>query len=787
MSLAKVKTLHSIPSARVKSLDFHPTQPLVLATLYSGEAIIVDCLLGSITKTFPVHTGIPLRAGKWIPQNGDIVLGGDKQSIHFFSPTKGKLILEVSDAHGGYIRALAVHPNEMLLLSSSDDQTVKLWDIKEGCRSLRVFQYHTGLVMDVRWNPRDLSTFSSCSLDGTTVFWEISNEQPRFSQKISSKCLNSISLAACGDRAMLAAGSDDKDVHLWDMQTRSLIAKLEGHEHNVTRVEFHPSRPVIISTGEDNMTFIWSTATFKRENSINARLERGWAISISESLPLFAVGYDKGLMIGKFVHSGVPMSLDVSGKLAMANGSEISVTTVKGVGEIVDGAQLNLMWKDALATEVPPIELLYSPNGRYLTTVSDGEWTVYTSLGFRSRAFGKGLKFAWASDSNNFAVVDTGFTVSVYNGFDRTETLPVYARKIWGGDLLSVSANGQLEFYDWASLKLMRRIDAKASEVKWCNELVAIRTKNSIFVLEFNPNCQQEVEEEGFEDAFTVLHQLDVKSTSICWYKGVLFFAENVKISRLVGGVVQTAATLKVPMEILGYLPKDDLLVLVNSQRKVCGVNFPDSLLRFEVDVANGEDPEAEDVPEKYRSRCAKFLRQMGKNELALELTTDSAMKFELALELNQLEIAEKAASDQNMWRRLARAALAQGDFDLAVKAIKNCGDFSTLLMLFKAKNKPDEMRALVDEAEQAGQLNVAFSAALLTNQKQKCVELLLKSGKYAEAALYARSNVPSMTSECVRLWREHIPNKKLADPLADPAEYPNLFDELVTQDIKDE
>jgi coatomer subunit beta' len=782
MSLSKVKVLHTVGSSRVKCLDFHPTQPLLLASLYSGDAIIIDCSIGAIARTFPVHPGTPLRTGRWIPQNGNIVVGGDKYSLHFFSPTKGKQILEVPDVHDGYVRAVAVHPTDLLLLTSGDDQRCKLWDISTACACIRVFEGHTGLVMDVKWNPREPTAFASSSLDGSIVYWDSQTGKPRFTQKIGSKCVNAISFPASGDRSLIATASDTKIAQIWDLQSRTVLASLEGHDHNVTRAEFHPTRPLLLTTSEDNRTFLWSTVTFRCLNKISAGLERGWALAVSNTSALFAAGYDRGLIVGKFVHHGVPISLDGTVKIVTAKGPEISMATIKQVGEIVDGSEISVTWKPPIATETPSIELMYSPNGRFVVSLSDDEWMIYTALGFRPRAFGKGLKFAWSADANSYAVLDLGFTISVFRAFEKQETIQTYARKVWGGELLSASVNGGLEFYDWADCKLVRRIEVKACDVKWCGSLVAIRTKSSIFVLEYQ-SASAEGEwtaESGYEDAFHVAHEIDVKSTSICWSANVLFFTENIKINRFIAGIVQTTATLKTPTEILGYLPKENLIVLVEPQRKLIGVSFPASLLQFEAEVAAEEDPDPGLVPEQYKSRCAKFLKQLGRTELALGMTTDPAVKFDLALELDRLDIAESAVNDPSMWRRLARAALVKGDFELAVRGVRNCGDLSTLLVLLKARNRVDEMKELVDEAEAAGQLNVAFTAALLVDQKKRCVELLLKSEKWAEAALFARSNAPEMTSQCVRIWREKLPNKQLADALADPAEYPTLFDELI-------
>jgi coatomer subunit beta' len=547
-------------------------------------------------------------------------------------------------------------------------------------------------------------------------------------------------------------------------------------------VQFHPTRPVLITTSEDKITYVWSTLTFKRENAFDAHLERGWALAISEAAPIFAAGHDRGVIVAKFVQTGVPIALDGSGKIMAAHGCEVAVATIRQIGPIIDGTELTLNWREAIATETPPVELIYSPNGKHMVTVSDGEWNIYGSLGFRSKAFGKGLKFAWASTGENFAVLDAGFTVTVYgHNFEKRETIQTYARRIWGGELLAASVNSGLEFYDWEQLRLLRRIEAKPSEVKWFEDLVAIRTKDAIFILEFNRQFQEDwVKETGFADAFTIVHKIEAKSSSLCWFNGVLFFTENIKINRFIGGIVQTTSTLKCATEILGYLPRENLLVLVGPQRHILGITFPEALLQFEADVAAGEEPNPDRVPEQYKSRCAKFLKQIGRTVMAMEMTTDSNVRFDLALELGRLDIAQESATDPSMWRRLARAALAKGKIDLALLASRNCGDLATLLLLLKGTNRADELSALVDEAERAGQFNVAFTGALLTGQKRRGLELLLKSQEYAKAALFARAHVPEMTSACVKLWREHLQNKKIAEGLADPGEYPGLFDELL-------
>ena len=54
----------SARSDRVKSLDLHPTEPWVLACLYSGKVVIYNYETSAVFKTFEVTENMPVRCGK---------------------------------------------------------------------------------------------------------------------------------------------------------------------------------------------------------------------------------------------------------------------------------------------------------------------------------------------------------------------------------------------------------------------------------------------------------------------------------------------------------------------------------------------------------------------------------------------------------------------------------------------------------------------------------------------------------------------------------------------------
>ena len=53
--------------------------------------------------------------------------------------------------------------------------------------------------------------------------------------------------------------------------------------------------------------------------------------------------------------------------------------------------------------------------------------------------------------------------------------------------------------------------------------------------------------------------------------------------------------------------------------------------------------------------------------------------------------------------------------------------------------------------------MNVAYQCYYLTNQPFKCIEVLTKSKRFPEAALFARTYAPDQVSSCVKLWRESL------------------------------
>ena len=75
--------------------------------------------------------------------------------------------IKTLEGHTDYIRCLVIHPTLSLIISSGDDATIRIWDWEKDFALTKTLEEHVHYVMQIAFNPRDINTFASASLDKT--------------------------------------------------------------------------------------------------------------------------------------------------------------------------------------------------------------------------------------------------------------------------------------------------------------------------------------------------------------------------------------------------------------------------------------------------------------------------------------------------------------------------------------------------------------------------------------------------------------------------------------------
>ncbi|KAK9690312.1 hypothetical protein RND81_09G119000 [Saponaria officinalis] len=710
--------------------------------------------------------------------------------------------VKVFEAHTDYIRCVAVHPTLPYVLSSSDDMLIKLWDWDKGWICTQIFEGHSHYVMQVTFNPKDTNTFASASLDRTIKIWNLGSPDPNFTLDAHLKGVNCVDYFTGGDKPYLITGSDDHTAKVWDYQTKSCVQTLEGHTHNVSAVCFHPALPIIITGSEDGTVRIWHSTTYRLENTLNYGLERVWAIGYTKSSRRVVIGYDEGTIMVKIGREVPVASMDNSGKIIWARHNEIQTVDIRRVGagyEVTDGERLPLAVKELGSCDLYPQNLKHNPNGRFVVVCGDGEYIIYTAVAWRNRSFGSALEFVWSSEGE-YAIRESTSKIKIFskNFQEKKSIRPTFsAERIYGGTLLAMCSNDFICFYDWADCRFIRRIDVNVKNLYWADsgDLVAIASDTSFYILKFNRDAVSSyldsgkpIDEQGVEDAFDLLHETNERVRTGIWV-GDCFIYNNSswRLNYCVGGEVTTMFHLDRPMYLLGYLASQSRVYLVDKEFNVIGYTLLLSLIEYKTLVMRGDFERANEIlrtiPKEHHNSVARFLESRGMIAEALEVATDPDYRFELAIQLGRLEVAKEIAIEvhnESKWKQLGELAMSSGKFVMAEECLKHAMDFSGMLLLYSSIGDAEGILKLSSLAKEQGKNNVAFLCLFILGKLEECLQLLIDSNRIPEAALMARSYLPSKVSEIVALWRKDLSkvNPKAAESLADPHEYSNLFDD---------
>lgn len=68
----------------------------------------------------------------------------------FFTPLTHSSVPSLQAGHDNWVRALAFHPSGKYLLSSSDDKTIRVWELSTG-RCVKTVEAHSHFVATLAW------------------------------------------------------------------------------------------------------------------------------------------------------------------------------------------------------------------------------------------------------------------------------------------------------------------------------------------------------------------------------------------------------------------------------------------------------------------------------------------------------------------------------------------------------------------------------------------------------------------------------------------------------------
>ncbi|QDZ18457.1 subunit alpha of coatomer [Chloropicon primus] len=758
-------------SNRVKGLSFHPKRPWILASLHSGVIQLWDYRMGTLIDRFEEHDG-PVRGVDFHSQQPLFVSGGDDYKIKVWNHKLRRCLFTLV-GHLDYIRMVQFHKESPWIVSASDDQTIRVWNWQSRT-CLSVLTGHNHYVMCASFHPKE-DLVVSASLDQTVRVWDISGlKKKSVSPNDDGLKLPQVHSELFGggdaivkyvleghDRGvnwasfhpslpLIVSGADDRQVKLWRMNDTKAweVDTLRGHSNNVSCVMFHAKQDVIISNSEDKSIRVWDMSkrtgvqTFRREN------DRFWILAIHPEVNLLAAGHDSGMVVFKLERER-PAFATHAGSLYFVKDRFLRLYDYSSQRE-TPLVSLRRGGGQGLAT---PRSLAYNPAENAVLLSYDGEGGMYelyllprdTSRGEVTSDAGRGQgSSACFVARNRFAVLDKNSnTISVKNLQNETTKrcpapTPTTDAIFYGGTgLVLCKSEDKMVMFDVQQRTVVGELSTPSVKyVVWNAEMTMVAFLCKHAVILSNKKLTQ---------SHTIHESIRVKSGA--WDDSGVFLYTTLNHIKycLPNGDNGIVKTLNNPV----YLTKvfANTIFCLDRDGKTRQIQIDSTEYIFKLALLQKK---YDQVIEMIRSSqlCGQaiinYLQKKGFPEIALHFVENEQVKFKLAIECGNLEVALQSASeldDEDTWHHLGVEALRQGNFEIVEFAYQKCKNFERLSFLYLITGHIDKLKKMVKIAEMRKDIMGQFHNSLYLGDVKERVKILKEVGQMPLAYVTAKTH----------------------------------------------
>lgn len=325
-----------------------------------------------------------VRVIKFSPPIGQLVASGSEDTtVKVWDSSTGGCRLTLK-GHPSAISAVAFSPPDGRLLASvaKKDFTIRLWDTSIGALK-GLLHGHLQEIESIMFSPNG-EFLVSLSSDNTTRLWDsatgvstgIIDCDPRFYTD-SGTCLTSSAFSPDGG---LLAVSSVSDIQLRNPVTCALHSTLKGHLSFIEAIQFSPNGHLLATGSHDETIRLWDVATEASHKKPNGLSDTIFSIVLSPCYHMFASGSLDTIRLWDSATGALRCSLEVQSFSVKALAfSPDSQTLASGYS---DGTLR--LWDPAIGASRITLEghkteisaLSFSPDGQTLASACESQTII---------------------------------------------------------------------------------------------------------------------------------------------------------------------------------------------------------------------------------------------------------------------------------------------------------------------------------------------------------------------------------------------------------------------------
>ncbi|XP_065062722.1 transducin beta-like protein 3 isoform X3 [Rhopilema esculentum] len=158
-------------------------------------------------------------------------------------------------------------PNDEILVTASRSLLLRQWDWVNEKVTRKWKAIHHAPVVNMAFDPTS-TLLATGSSDSTIKIWDIIKQYCTHNLRGSQGVVHLVQFHPDPTKLMLFSSSADSCIRIWDLSTSTCISTLKGHYSNVTSLSFFEDNEKMISAGRDKVVILWDLATRKSLKTI---------------------------------------------------------------------------------------------------------------------------------------------------------------------------------------------------------------------------------------------------------------------------------------------------------------------------------------------------------------------------------------------------------------------------------------------------------------------------------------------------------------------------------------
>jgi len=341
-----------------------------------------DTVTGKQKNFFAGNTDAPETLFATFSRDGKFLASGSgDRSVEIRSATNGSTTHTLA-SHSAAFFSVSFSRDGRWLASGANDHSVRLWQIATG-REVPRLSGHTGRVQAVAFSPNSLQ-LASASNSGEVKLWDLNSTRAVYGQSYSGDRLHAVAFS--DDGRWLAAAGTAQTIHLLDLASKQ-TRNLPGHEAEVTSLAFIPNSSLLASGSTDKTIRLWDASNGNLVKIFPQLKEQVNALAISPDGSILAAGTAAGnveLFDLKAAATGTQHTLT-------GHSGEIFTLAFSRDGRWLSSAGFDgvvKIWSPQTASEVRALALAsgeinsvdFSSDGRFLASANeDGSLIVWNT------------------------------------------------------------------------------------------------------------------------------------------------------------------------------------------------------------------------------------------------------------------------------------------------------------------------------------------------------------------------------------------------------------------------